>query len=946
MFLCVAVLCFVWAPGSKAASEEDTLTEMRAGRRATLRAVHQSLEKSGEPGLFGLMVIPVDFSDSRLPESWNNNSLTQRLTSGSGESLRRYFSIASGGGLELRITQAPLIHLPGTRRDYSDVGLNGDFRTRALATESLQAVKELGMEFRRLDMEGPDRVPGTGDDDGEVDGVLILHAGVGQENDPEEGLVQALQFFLADPVISQGISATFYAVASLGSGPGIWAHETGHLLGLEDRYDPNLRPSGGNEVTSRGGLGRFSLMASGAWGTGGGFGAALPDAYSCLQLGWYQAHTLGNGNGLPDTLLAAVTSGQVDRLWTRGEPGPEFFLLESRDPVTAFPFDADIPGDHLLIYHIDENLPEGRQSADGPGDWHLRVSLVEADDDGRLRRGEDPGRAEDLFPGPLGKFDFGPSTVPSSQGYLSETGVSLNGITPIPGGVSYLTTVWSEHFLEFVAGFNGQPDVLLQVAAKSTGIPFGNLSCQVTTTGVPTWGTFAGGLLSVSFDMVDDGQGNWHPAEPVIWNPAAEVPSDAHTTFRYSFQHNAGTEEATRIWYWKDNGGVLDFGSNWPGDWIIATPGENNATVWHHWDGGPWLTADQTPVLACTGVEFPDAAAWPEVHYGNSGFTTLTSGSLGPDIRAVRLIHSMEVEYLTASVAMDGGVATWVDPDGREFPAEPVAGWSGVISSQAVNVLHGQNALMQPELELEGTIPLWRNDILPVPDRFPGPWRLRLTFGSNSQWRFRGWFVASVDPVVSDPATAGFEATWKSRQAGGLTWSWPWESGDLVRFVVQHRESPEVPWQDIADELFPAPSGEENFVLPADRVYPYLGDTYRQRHELRVLGFIDKGRVATRAVVAFPDGGDGQTVTLSLPWPNPARNSVRFLVEIAPGTQANLGIFDLRGRRILERTLAGGSQLLEWDGRDHKGGRAASGTYIIRLEGSGPAVMRKVVLVH
>ena len=58
-------------------------------------------------------------------------------------------------------------------------------------------------------------------------------------------------------------------MASLHSGPGIWAHETGHLLGLEDRYDPNLRPAGGSEVLSRGGLGRFSLMASGAWGTGG-----------------------------------------------------------------------------------------------------------------------------------------------------------------------------------------------------------------------------------------------------------------------------------------------------------------------------------------------------------------------------------------------------------------------------------------------------------------------------------------------------------------------------------------------------------------------------------------------------------------------------------------------------------------------------------------------------
>ena len=497
-----------------------------------------------------------------------------------------------------------------------------------------------------------------------------------------------------------------------------------------------------------------------------------------------------------------------------------------------------------------------------------------------------------------------------------------------------------------MAGFQGQQAVALEVEARSTGLPFTNLRCVASVVGIPAWGTFDGGQLSAAFELVDDGQGVWRPAEPVIWIPDPLVPADARSTFNYTFEHDGGTDSVNRTWYWKDNGDVLDFGPFSPGGWTSAAPGENSDTVWHHWDGGPWLTADETSVMACTGFDYQDSADWPLVNYGNSGYATLTSGRLGPGILAVRLIHAMEVEILAAAVAMDGGVATWTNAQGFEVPAPPVSGWPGQISSQSYNVLHGLEAFIQEDLELDGDIPLWHTEIIPLPEGVPGPWQLQLAFGSNSLWRFRGWFIASVDPIYSDPAEAIFEASWTSGPQGELTWTWPWTSGSPERFIIQHREGPDAAWRDIADETFSPAQGESGFSLPAHRVFPFLGTTLRQRHELRVIGFIAQGKVATRTVVAFPDGGDGQSAILGLPWPNPAHDSVRFLVEIPPGSQANLGIFDLRGRRVLERTLAGGSQLQEWDGRDHRGGRVASGTYIVRLEGSGLVVMHKVVLLH
>jgi hypothetical protein len=59
-----------------------------------------------------------------------------------------------------------------------------------------------------------------------------------------------------------------------------------------------------------------------------------------------------------------------------------------------------------------------------------------------------------------------------------------------------------------------------------------------------------------------------------------------------------------------------------------------------------------------------------------------------------------------------------------------------------------------------------------------------------------------------------------------------------------------------------------------------------------------------------------------------------------------VGVYDLRGRLLHEQELAAGSQQLVWDGRGPDGRRAASGTYLLRLEGSGRIVTRKVVLLR
>ncbi len=337
--------------------------------------------------------------------------------------------MASGGACDLRITVAPLVSLAGTRRDYSDVDLNGSSRTRALATEALTAARDLGVSFRSLDDDGPDRIPGTADDDGQVDGVLILHAGIGQENDVTTGLVQPLQYFLEEPVVQDGTAASSYAVAAMGSGLGIWAHETGHLLGLEERYDLRYAAAGASELHSRGGLGRFSLMAAGAWGTGGGAHPALLDAYSRRQLGWCPAVDLPAAGSVDTALTAGADGGAVHRVWTDGRPGDEYFLLEVRHPVDGF--DEGVPAGDLIIYHVDETVPETAWSTEGG--LHLRVQLVEADGVWGLRDGLDEGSAADLFPGTTGRHRLRSGHGAVQRGLARAVPGGLDGHPP-PGG--------------------------------------------------------------------------------------------------------------------------------------------------------------------------------------------------------------------------------------------------------------------------------------------------------------------------------------------------------------------------------------------------------------------------------------------------------------------------------------------------------------------------------
>ncbi len=188
----------------------------------------------------------------------------------------------------------------------------------------------------------------------------------------------------------------------------------------------------------------------------------------------------------------------------------------------------------------------------------------------------------------------------------------------------------------------------LDLLVRETGEPLTDLRCQLTAVTNGEYGRFASsGTPNIDFALTSPEPGLWRPSQSVGWLPAAELPLDAQTRFRFRF-YSGGADygEDSRWWTWQTSGQALDFRGAWPAAWSVAQADDDSATTWHRWNRAPWVTADQSPLLACTGASYKTSALWPEVTYQNRAHTTLTSAPLGSPVTGVRLTHAIEVEML------------------------------------------------------------------------------------------------------------------------------------------------------------------------------------------------------------------------------------------------------------------------------------------------------------
>jgi WD40 repeat protein len=172
---------------------------------------------------------------------------------------------------------------------------------------------------------------------------------------------------------------------------------------------------------------------------------------------------------------------------------------------------------------------------------------------------------------------------------------------------------------------------------------------------------------------------------------------------------------------------------------------------------------------------------------------------------------------------------------------------------------------------------------------------------------------------------------------------WDLETGECLRTFYGHT-GPVCPVLISPDGLYALSASWDKTVrlwriADSECLRIYTGHTQR----ICALTWLD-GELAS----VSPGAGSPEVRLLSS-HPNPFRSETRIQFSLPQGTQADLAIYDLRGR-VVRRLISGhkpaGNHIATWYGDDSSDRPVSHGIYFIRLQARNRLALRKVVLVR
>ena len=267
------------------------------------------------------------------------------------------------------------------------------------------------------------------DNDGTVDFVYVFYAGLGEADGGTANTIwphaSKVAYSTDGYTTNDGVKVYSYATSNELSGSandlnifaldgiGTFAHEFGHVLGLDDLYITTSNVS--NETP-----GYWDLMDSGVYNCKSNSylnSSCTPPNFSAFErmsLGWLTPKKLASNDSIKT--LKDLSKNEAFVLY---DDNDEFFLIENRQQSK---WDECIPGHGLLIWHIDYIQSVWEYNAINNTEGHPYVDIEEADDSYTAS-----GDGGDSYPGNANVTSFtqfttwGGTTLSPSLYHITET---------------------------------------------------------------------------------------------------------------------------------------------------------------------------------------------------------------------------------------------------------------------------------------------------------------------------------------------------------------------------------------------------------------------------------------------------------------------------------------------------------------------------------------------
>lgn len=982
-YLLLAVPCLSAPPISPGGSVIGKESRSRASLARTSRTVAQKRgadqAESVRPLVgrtYKAVVILVQFSDMAADTINHTPAAYSDLLFSVGThptgSLRDYYREVSRGQFDIEGMVTAWVTAP---RAYSFYTNNqGGFgvppmNAQQLALEAVRAVDPV-IDFNQFDNDGPDLIPNSGDDDGVVDALFIVHAGPGgEETDSDTDLWSHKWTMPGGPAALDGVFANHYTLEPerwQNNSPwttagdlisvGVFCHEFGHVLGQPDLYDTSDSPN------ASAGIGEWDVMGYGVYTHGVGEPLASSPAHfsalSKIALGWIDpVWVLQDSIGVQ--VFPVETGGNVFRLWTNGTEGGEYFLVENRQPIG---FDRGLTrasienamnpqsAHGLLIYHVDTGVIDnnvashklvdveeagGVESSQGFG-FHGVANLdiskgaqeSEAVCGGQITVTGNNGDLHDPWPGVLDRTEFNGVTCPNTNSYCGVTSqVAVANIQEAAGIVTADfrvtgTSVRRRAVIVDDTPFDGNANNGNGLVEPGETIriyfPLENLSdlpTQELTAKVAISEPFAGLLAdSIYYGSIPGNQVNTGTVIYAGINPTPD-PRGVNLSFTVSGPSGLVQADSVQILIGQRSG-LCDNFEGTQLRWVGTPTGCGGTNEWHreagvnHTPGGAWAWRLGPEGLLGSYAPSQDSRLVSQ--------PVRISGT-NDTLRFWHRYHSEFVrDGLTVEISTDGG-ASWTS-------LEPVGGYNTGVRFSGFQSSFSQ--VLVPLTGYVGLVQIGFHFHSEPPDGGLGWWIDDVTVTGDASCATT---AIAVERFTAEPVSTG------PSPAVRLEWLVPYHSDAIL--AVDRAEGTEARRRIFTVASTPeAGLVEDRDVVPGGN-YSYWLTVSREGEPSVEAGPV---RVEVPGSSSPP-----RALAISRVRPNPFRPNATFSVSLDRTGPFVVRVYRANGSLV--RTLAEGNATpstipFTWDGLDDRGRAAGSGIYFFELRSAGRTRVQKAVL--